>query len=358
MTRTRLLACAAATLAALTASAQPEKKDDFGGLKYRSIGPYRGGRSLTVAGIPGDINTYYFGATGGGVWKSTNGAITWTPVFDKQSNGVIGAIAVAPSDPNVLYVGTGETALRGDISHGDGVYKSLDAGKTWTHVGLRDTRSISRILVHPRNPDLVYVAAFGHQYGPNAERGVFRSADGGKTWTKALYKDENTGAIDLSFDPNNANILFAGMWQAKRTPYSLESGGAGSGLYRSGDGGLTWKQLEGGGLPKGPWGKVGVVVGANSERVYALIQAAEGGLYRSDDGGSKWELVNASRELIQRAWYYMHIFADPKDANLIYVLDVQFFKSTDGGHSFNKLRPPHGDNHALWIDPMNTRRMI
>ena len=328
------------------------------GLKYRSIGPFRGGRSLTVAGIAGDFNTYYFGAVGGGVWKSTDGALSWSPMFDKEGTAAIGSIAIAPSDPNTLYVGTGEAALRGNISHGDGVYKLLDAGKTWKHIGLRDTRAISKIVVNPHNPDIVFVAAMGHQYGPNPDRGVFRSTDGGKTWDKVLYKDENTGAIDISLDPNNANILFAGLWQAKRAPYTLESGGPGSGLYRSADGGTTWKRLEGSGLPKGPWGKVGVVVAANSDRVYALIQAAEGGLYRSDDGGTKWELVNASREIIQRAWYYMHIFADPKNPDLIYILDVQFFKSTVGGHTFNRLHPPHGDNHALWIDPANTQRMI
>ena len=330
----------------------------FKGMHYRNIGPFRGGRSLTVTGIPGDVNTYYFGGVGGGVWKSTDGATSWSSVFDKEGTSSIGSLAVALSDPNIIYVGTGEAALRGDISHGDGVYKSLDAGKTWKNVGLRDTRAIGKVIIHPRNPDIVFVAALGHQYGPNPERGIFRTMDGGKTWEKVLYKDENTGGIDIAFDPNNPNILFAALWQVKRTPYSLESGGPGSGLYRSADGGATWKHLEGSGLPKGPWGKVGVVVGADSDRVYALIQAQEGGLYRSDNGGQKWELINPNRALIQRAWYYMHIFADPKNAETIYILNVQFFKSTDGGHTFNKIRPPHGDNHALWIDPANTRRMI
>src|SRR5690348_3540195 len=343
------------------ASEQPmEEQGDphFKGMRYRSIGPYRGGRSLTVAGIPGDVNTYYFGGVGGGVWKSTDGAMSWSPIFDKEGTSAIGSLALAPSDPNIIYVGTGEAALRGDISHGDGVYKSLDAGKTWKNVGLRDTRAIGKVIVHPRNPDIVYVAALGHQYGPNPERGIFRTMDGGKTWEKVLYKDENTGGIDIAFDPNNPNILFAALWQVKRTPYSLESGGPGSGLYRSADAGATWKHLEGGGLPKGSWGKVGIAVAANSDRVYALIQAQEGGLYRSDDGGQKWELINPNRALIQRAWYYMHIFADPRSAETLYILNVQFFKSTDGGHTFNKIRPPHGDNHALWIDPANTRRMI
>ncbi len=343
-----------------TEQQQKEQSEDpmFKGLRYRSIGPFRGGRSLTAAGIPGDPATYYFGCVGGGVWKSTDGANTWAPVFDKEGTSSIGSLAIAPSDHNIIYVGTGEAALRGNISHGDGIYKSLDAGRTWKNVGLRDSRAIGKVIVNPSNPDIVYVAALGHPYGPNTERGVFRTMDGGKTWEKVLYKDENTGAIDIAFDPNNPNVLFAALWQVRRTPWGFDSGGPGSGLYRSGDAGTTWKQVQGGGLPKGPWGKVGVAVAANSDRVYALIQATEGGLYRSDDGGQKWQLINPDRKLIQRAWYYMDVFVDPKSPDVLYVLDVQFFKSTDGGHTFNKLRPPHGDNHALWIDPMNTQRMI
>ena len=330
----------------------------FKGMRYRLIGPFRGGRSLTVAGLPGDPTTYYFGGVGGGVWKSTDGANTWNPIFDKEGTSAIGSLAVAPSDHNILYVGTGETALRGNISHGDGIYKSVDAGKTWKNVGLRDSRAIGKVIINPHNPDIVYVAALGHPYGPNAERGVFRTTDGGKTWDKVLYKDENTGAIDIAFDPNNPNILFAALWQVRRTPWGFDSGGPGGGIYRSADGGSTWKQVQGNGLPKGPWGKIGIAVASNSDRVYALIQAAEGGLYRSDDGGQKWRLINPDRALIQRAWYYMHIFADPKSPDVLYILNVQFFKSTDGGHSFNKLHPPHGDNHALWIDPLNTNRII
>jgi photosystem II stability/assembly factor-like uncharacterized protein len=330
----------------------------FRGMRYRLIGPFRGGRSLAVSGVVGDANTYYFGAAGGGVWKSTDGSIAWTPIFDREPAFSIGALAVSASDRNVIYVGTGETALRGDIAQGNGVYKSIDAGKTWTNVGLRDSRAIGRILIHPRNPDIAYVAALGHAFGSNAERGVFRTVDGGKSWEKVLYKDENTGAVDLSFDPNNANIVFAALWQARRSPWGFESGGPGSGLYRSGDGGATWKQLQGSGLPKGPWGKVGVSVAANSDRVYALIEAREGGLFRSDDGGTRWQLVNPSRALVQRAFYYTHVFADPKSADVVYVLNVEFGKSTDGGRTFNRLRPPHGDHHALWIDPNNTDRMI
>ncbi len=350
--------------AASAPSATDDKKDGdplFKGMAYRSIGPFRGGRSLTATGIPGDPTTYYFGATGGGVWKSTDGANTWSPVFDKDGAPSIGSIAVAVSDPNVVYVGTGEACIRGNISQGDGVWKSVDAGKSWKSVGLKDSRAIGKVIVNPRNSDIVFVAALGHPFGPNQERGVFRTIDGGKTWEKVLYKDENTGAIDVVFDPQNPNILFASLWEAHRTPWSLSSGGPGSGVYRSTDSGTTWKRLQENehGLPKGPYGRIGLAVGANSERVYALIEAKEGGgLYRSDDGGDSWDLVNGSHGLFQRAWYYMHIIADPQDANTLYVLDVEFFKSTDGGHSFNKIKVPHGDNHGLWIDPKNTKRMI
>ena len=303
--------------------------------------------------------TYYFGSTGGGVWKSTDGANTWSPIFDKDGAPSIGSIAVAVSDPNVVYVGTGEACIRGNISHGDGVWKSVDAGKSWKNVGLKDSRAIGKVIVNPRNPDIVFVAALGHPFGPNTERGVFRTTDGGKTWDKVLYKDENTGAIDVAFDPQNPNILFASLWEARRTPWTLSSGGPGSGVYRSTDGGTTWKKLEEHGLPKGPYGRIGLAVAANSDRVYAIIEAKEGGgLYRSDDGGDTWDLVNGSHGLFQRAWYYMHVIADPQDANTVYIADVEFFKSTDGGRNFNKIKVPHGDNHGLWIDPKNTKRMI
>src|SRR5208337_1988561 len=341
---------------------EPGKPEDklFKGMKYRLIGPFRGGRSLTAAGIPGDPTTYYFGATGGGVWKSTDGALSWSPVFDREGTSAIGSIAVANSNSNVVYVGTGEACIRGDISHGDGVYKSLDGGKSWKNVGLRDSRAIGKVIIHPTNPDIVFVAALGHPFGPNTERGIFRTTDGGKTWEKVLYKDENTGGIDVAFDPHNPNILFAALWQARRTSWSMASGGPGSGLYRSSDGGTTWKHIEEHGLPKGPYGKIGVAVGANSERVYALIEAhnPDGGLYRSDDGGDSWQAVNPSHSLWQRPWYYMHILADPRDENVVYIMDVDAYKSTDGGHLFNKFKIPHGDNHGLWIDPRDTRRMI
>jgi photosystem II stability/assembly factor-like uncharacterized protein len=352
------------------ATAAPAQSDDdarknkyegdplFRGMKYRAIGPFRGGRSLTASGIPGDPATYYFGATGGGVWKSTDGATTWSPIFDKDGAPSIGSLAVAPADPNVIYVGTGEACIRGNISDGDGVWKSLDAGKSWKNVGLKDSRAIGKVIVNPRNPDIVFVAALGHPFGPNTERGVFRSTDGGKNWEKVLYKDENTGAIDIAFDPRNANILFASLWETRRTPWSLSSGGLGSGLYRSTDGGTTWKRLEEHGLPKGPYGRIGLAVAASSDRVYALVEAKEGGLYRSDDGGDSWKLVNGNHSLYQRPWYYMHVTADPQDAETVYILDVEFFKSTDGGRTFNKVKVPHGDNHGLWIDPKNSKRMI
>jgi photosystem II stability/assembly factor-like uncharacterized protein len=340
-------------------SKEEEKEDPlFKGMKYRVIGPFRGGRSLTAAGIPGDPNTYYFGATGGGVWKSSDGAVTWKPVFDKQAVSAVGSLAVAASDPNIVYVGTGEACIRGNISHGDGVYKTLDGGKTWKNVGLHDSRAIGKVIVDPKNSDIVFVAALGHPFGPNTERGIFRTTDGGKTWQKVLYKDENTGGIDVAFDPNNSHILFASLWQARRTPWSLSSGGPGSGLYRSNDGGSTWKKLEEHGLPKGPYGRIGVAVSSNSERIYALIEAHEGGLYRSDDGGDTWQLLDDNRALWQRAWYYMHIIADPQSEDTLYIANVEFYKSTDGGHTFNKVKVPHGDNHGMWIDPQNTRRMI
>ncbi|MFL6443211.1 MAG: WD40/YVTN/BNR-like repeat-containing protein [Candidatus Sulfotelmatobacter sp.] len=340
-------------------SAKPEDKP-FKGMKYRLIGPFRGGRSLTAAGIPGDPTTYYFGSTGGGVWKSSDGAMTWSPVFDKEGTSAIGSLAVSASNHNVIYAGTGEACIRGNISHGDGVYKSLDGGKNWKNVGLKDSRAIGKIIINPTNPDIAFVAALGHPYGPNTERGIFRTTDGGKTWDKVLYKDENTGGIDVAFDPHNPNIIFGALWQARRTSWSMDSGGPGSGIYRSTDGGATWKRLQEHGLPKGPYGKIGVAVAANSERVYALIEAhnPDGGLYRSDDGGDSWQLVNPSHSLWQRPWYYMHIIADPRDENVLYIMDVDAYKSTDGGHLFNKVHVPHGDNHGLWIDPQNTKRMI
>src|SRR4051812_6883692 len=252
-----------------------KEKDKVEGFKYRLVGPFRGGRSLTGAGIPGNPNIYYFGATGGGVWKSTDGAITWSPIFDKEGSSAIGSIAVAASDPHVIYVGTGEACIRGNAAQGDGVYKSVDGGKTWKNLGLKESRAIGKVIVHPKNPDIALVAALGHPFGPNEERGVFRTADGGKTWQKVLYKNADTGAVDIAFDPNNPNIVFATLWQVRRQPWTLNSGGPGSGLYRSGDGGITWKEVQSDDLPKKPWGKVGVSVASNGDRIYALIEAKE-----------------------------------------------------------------------------------
>jgi photosystem II stability/assembly factor-like uncharacterized protein len=344
---------------ASVARAQHVDESHLQGLKWRQIGPFRGGRSLTAVGIPGNPSVFYFGAVSGGIWKTTNGGLTWLPVFDNQPVSSIGSIAVADSDPNVIYAGTGEACIRGNISYGDGVYKSLDAGKTWTNIGLPDSRHIGAVIVDPHDANIVFVAAFGHAYGTNTERGIFRSVDGGKTWEKVLYKDEKTGGIDIVFDPQNSHVLFASMWEAHRTPWSLTSGGPGSGLYRSIDGGTTWKRIEGHGFPEGVLGRIGVSVsGADSNRIYALVEAAKGGLYRSEDGGDSWELVNEDQRFRQRAWYFTHVFADPKSVDMVYVLNTGMFRSTNGGKDFARISGPHGDHHDLWIDPTDPNRMI
>ena len=330
-------------------------------MHWRNIGPFRGGRSVAVAGHPDLPYTYYFGATGGGVWKTEDGGITWVNVSDSTFQwGSVGAIAVAESDPNVVYVGMGESCLRGNISPGDGVYKSEDGGKTWKHMGLENTHFIGKIVVHPKNPDLVYVAAMGHVFGPNPERGVFRSKDGGKTWEKILYRNEKTGAIDIVMDPNNPRVLYAALWEAYRNPWSLSSGGPGSGLFKSTDGGDTWEELtKRPGMPEGPIGKIGIAVSpAQRDRVWAIVEAKKGGVFRSDDGGKTWHLLNSDSNLRQRAFYYTHIYADPKDPETVYVLNVRFHKSVDGGKTYKTISVPHGDNHDLWIDPNNPLRMI
>jgi photosystem II stability/assembly factor-like uncharacterized protein len=329
------------------------------GMRWRLVGPFRGGRVLAVTGVVGEPDVYYMGAVAGGVWKTTDGGGNWTPLFEHQSVSSIGSIAIAPSDSNIIYVGSGEACIRGDISYGDGVYKSTDAGKTWKNVGLRGTRHIGAVLVDPMNPNMVLVAALGHAYGPNAERGVFRSTDGGNTWSKVLYKDEKTGASDIVFDPKNSSIVYASLWEVSRTPYSLSSGGPGSGLYKSTDGGVTWRRLEEHGLPGGILGRIGIAVsGADSNRVYALIEAKVGGLYRSDDAGDNWTRVSDDGRIRQRAWYFTHIFADPISVDTVYVLNTGLLRSNDGGRNFGLLPAPHGDHHALWIDPTNPRRMI
>ena len=347
--------------AALHINSQTRSTDPLKILQYRSIGPFRGGRVTAVAGVTSQPNVYYFGATGGGVWKTTDGGANWQPVSDEYfKTGSVGAIGVSESDPSTIYVGMGESPVRGNVSHGDGVYKSIDAGKTWKFVGLGDTRQIGRVRVHPKNPDLVYVAAMGHLWGPNAERGVFRSKDGGKTWEKILFRNENTGAVDLILDPTNPNTLYAGFWQVKRQPWTFTSGGDGSTMYKSVDGGDTWTELKGNrGLPSGMWGKVGVTVSpVNPNRVWAMIEAKDGGLYRSDDAGENWQRMSDSPAIRQRPWYYTRVYADTQNADTVYVLNVGFHKSIDGGRTFNTVGTPHGDNHDLWIAPNDNQRMV
>jgi photosystem II stability/assembly factor-like uncharacterized protein len=333
----------------------------FAGLRWRSIGPNRGGRSQTSAGSASRPLEYYFGATGGGVWKTTDGGLTWRPVSDKQlKTSSVGALAIAPSNPDVVYAGMGETELRGNVIQGDGVYKTADAGKTWTSAGLEKTAAIARIRVHPTNPDVVFVAALGNPYGPNAERGVFRSKDGGKTWERVLFRDDKTGAVDLAMDPKNPDVLYAGMWEVFRTPHSLSSGGAGSSLYKSTDGGSTWTDIsKSAGLPAPIWGKVGVSVsGADSNRLYAIIEAKDGGIFMSDDAGISWKLINDDRRIRQRAFYYSRIYADPQTKDTFYVLNTSTYRSTDAGKTLRALSDPHGDNHDLWIAPNDPKRMI
>jgi photosystem II stability/assembly factor-like uncharacterized protein len=332
----------------------------YEGLEFRNIGPYRGGRVTAVAGVRGQPLVYYQGACGGGVWKTVDGGSNWQAMSDKDfRTGSVGAIGIAESDPNVIYVGMGEAPIRGNVSHGDGVYKSTDAGKTWKNVGLEKTYQIARVRVHPKDPDLVYAAALGHVWGPNPERGIYRSKDGGKTWDRVLFVSEKTGASDLVMDPANPRILYAGFWQVHRKPWALVSGGPEGGIWKTTDGGDTWKKLSEG-LPDGIVGKVGVTVSpARSDRVWALIESKEkGGVYRSDDGGQKWTRVNSENKLRQRAWYYTRIYADTKNPETVYALNTGFYRSNDGGKTFNPIRVPHGDNHDLWIDPDDPQRMI
>lgn len=341
--------------------AKPEApRSVFEGMKYRLVGPFRGGRVVAVSGVAGEPNVFYMGSTSGGMWKSTDAGLNWKPLWDKfpEASESVGAIAVAPSDPNVIYVGTGEACIRGNVVIGNGVYKSTDAGKTWKYIGLRDTESIGRMVVNPTNPNIVYVAALGHPFGANTTRGIFRTKDGGKTWERILYVDDKTGGIDIQYDLSNPDILYAGMWQVVRKPWTMESGGPGSGLYKSTDAGDTWKKLTGNGLPEGTLGRIGVATTTDANRVYALIEAEKGGLFRSDDGGENWHPMNSDREYRQRAWYYTHVFADPKNPDVVYILNTGTYRSIDGGKTFARIRSPHGDNHGLWIDPTDTKRMI
>ncbi|MFI5181064.1 MAG: WD40/YVTN/BNR-like repeat-containing protein [Thermoanaerobaculia bacterium] len=345
--------------APVTAPADRSFSAQMEGLSYRAIGPFRGGRVVAVAGVVGKPLSFYFGGTGGGVFRTTDGGQNWEPITDKFfRTGSVGAVTVAESDPNVIWVGMGEACIRGNASHGDGVWKSTDAGRTWKNMGLQATEQISAVVVHPKNPDVAWVAALGHTWGPNPERGIFRTTDGGATWKKVLFVDEKSGASDLAIDPTNPRILYAGFWQVARKPWTLESGGPGSGLWKSTDAGETWKKLTGG-LPEGTVGKICVSVSASRpDRVYAMVEAEKGGLFRTDDGGEKWTRVNEENKLRQRAWYYSHVIADPKSADTVYVLNVQFQKSVDGGKTFTAIRTPHGDNHDLWIDPNDPERMI
>ncbi len=395
------------TAVGIAAGVAESDDDIFNSMSYRLVGPFRGGRVTAVAGVPSDPMTYYMGATGGGVWKTIDGGRNWHNVSDMERElepkpepqvmgdvdpmmaeygllrpaaadlriddiqatrvrrggdafgaGSIGAIAVAPSDPNVVYVGTGSACIRGNVSPGVGVYRSTDEGDTWRFMGLREAGQIGAVVVHPTDPDVVYVAALGHAFGPNPERGVYRSTNGGLTWTRVLYVSDEAGAVDLAMDPSNPRVLYAATWQAVRRPWTMTSGGPGSGLYKTVDGGNTWTELEEG-LPEGDKGRIAVAVSpANPRRVWALVEHEEGGLFRSDNGGEKFRLVTADRELRQRAWYYTHLEADPVDVNTVYVLNVMFWRSDDGGKSFRPVRTPHGDNHDLWINPNDPKNMI
>jgi photosystem II stability/assembly factor-like uncharacterized protein len=360
--RHTILALLALSFMAIAARAQQLDQKLFGGMQWRMIGPHRGGRVLAVAGVPGKPNLFYFGGVAGGVWRTTNVGETWEPIFDEQHIASIGAIAVAPSDPNIIYVGSGEADMRSDISFGDGVYRSTDGGQTWRNVGLSDSRHVARIIVDPRNPGTLLVAALGRAYGPNTERGVFRSTNGGTSWEKVLSKDADTGALDLCFDPENSKIVYAALWQTRRPAWSSYPplGGAGSGLYKSTDGGSTWSEIRGHGLPSGPLGRIGISAAPGGSRVYALIDAKYGGMYRSDDAGENWQRVSADGRLWGRGWYFGGVTADPRAPDTIYVANVALYRSTDGGRTFIPIKgAPGGDDyHSLWIDPVVTARMI
>lgn len=329
-------------------------------LEYRNIGPFRGGRSAAVCGVSGNPEMYYMGSTGGGVWKTEDAGQHWKNISDGYFGGTIGAVSVAPSNQNIIYVGGGEVTVRGNVSHGYGLWKSMDAGETWEYKGLEEAQYIPRIRIHPENPDLVYAAVLGHVFGPNKERGIYRSNDGGNTWEQVLFVSEDAGAVDLVLDPFNPRVLYASTWKVRRTPYSLESGGEGSGLWKSTDGGDTWEEISSNkGLPKGTLGIIGVTVSpVKRNRLWAIIEAENGGVFRSDDAGKTWIKTNDERSLRQRAWYYTRIYADTQNEDVVYVLNVRFWKSKDGGKSFESIRTPHGDHHDLWISPSDDEQMI
>ncbi|MFN7747358.1 MAG: WD40/YVTN/BNR-like repeat-containing protein, partial [Cyclobacteriaceae bacterium] len=332
----------------------------YSGLRWRELGPFRGGRSCTVTGVPGQPNLYYFGTVGGGVWRTKDAGQTWENITDSYFGGTIGAVAVAESDPNVIYVGEGEQTLRNNVSSGWGVWKSTDAGASWKHIGLSDSRHIARIRIHPKNPDVVYVAAMGNLWKPNEMRGVYKSVDGGATWKRVLYINDTAMAGDLVMDPNNPRILYAATWNMKRNGYRMDSGGPDSKLWKSTDGGETWENLsDKPGMPKGTNGIIGVTVSpVNSKRVWAIIENTEApGVYRSDDAGKTWTRLNQDRALLQRAWYYCRIYADTQNEDKVWVMNVSYGVSKDGGKTFELKNAPHGDHHDLWIDPNNNQRM-
>lgn len=349
-------------VAAVPAGAQVVDTMAFAGLRWREVGPYRGGRSVAVAGSAARVNEYWMGTTGGGVFKTTDGGLSWIPMTDAYFGGTIGALQVSESNPDVVWAGGGETPIRGNTAPGDGVWRTMDAGRTWTKIAYFDVKNhVNRIRIHPTNPNIVWVGVLGHVFGPNEQRGVFKTIDGGQTWRRVLYRNPTTGISELVVDPNDPNVLYAAFWHAYRTPWSMNSGGPGGGIFKSTDGGETWVELTGNtGLPKPPLGKIGLAVsGAKSSRIWALVEADEGGVYRSDDGGATWTKLNDERKLRQRAWYYSRIYADPKDTNIVYALNVQWFRSRDGGKTFPQNLPvPHGDNHDLWIAPNNPERMV
>lgn len=358
--RKTLLACLF-VLSCLSVFAQQTGTSLFSKTKFRLIGPFRGGRSAAVCGSYKHINTFYFGATGGGVWKTTDGGSNWMNISDKFFGGSIGAVAVAPSDETVIYAGEGENTMRGNVSEGlGGIWRTDDGGRNWRNLGLKDSRHIIRIVIHPKNPDIVWVAAMGHLFGPNEERGVFKTTDGGKTWKRVLYVNNQSGASDLVMEPGNPMVLYAGTWRVIRTPYSLESGGEGSAIWKSTDGGETWKNISASrGLPKGVWGITAIAVApSNPEKIYALIENEKGGLFVSSDAGETWTLQSSDNNIRQRAWYYNKVFIDPKNENKLYCPNVNLMMSSDGGKTFKGINTPHGDHHDLWIDPENANRMI